>query len=125
MIKAVLDTNVLVSALLSISGVPNQVLRQAGQTYQLFISCEILEGVESVLRRPRIQRRTQLAEDEVRAFSVVVQTVANIVENPPLLQVIENDPDYNAILACAVGAKADYLVSGDAHLKQLESYMGI
>jgi len=51
MLKAVLDTNVLVSALLSNNGIPNQVLRQAKVVYQLFISQEILEEVREVLLR--------------------------------------------------------------------------
>ena len=125
MLKAVLDTNVLVSAFLSDAGVPNQVLRQAGQAYQLFISNEILEEVKRVLRRPRIQERAQLTEDKIRAFLAAIQRVADVVENPPSLWIIEDDPDDNFTLGCALGAHADYLVSGDIHLKRLESYKGI
>ena len=125
MLKVVLDTNVLVSAFLSDSGVPNQVLRQAAQTYQLFISHEILGEVESVLRRPRIQERAQLTECGVQVFLAAIQRVADVVENPPPLQVIEDDPDDNVILSCALGAGADYLVSGDIHLRRLRSHKGI
>jgi putative PIN family toxin of toxin-antitoxin system len=125
MLKTVLDTNVLVSALLSEAGIPNQVLRQAGLTYQLFISNEILEEAEEVLHRPRIRERGQLTEDRIRQFLAILQTVAGIVPNPPSLQVIEDDPDDNIILGCALGAQADYLVSGDMHLKRLGSYEGI
>jgi len=125
MLKAVLDTNVLISALLSESGVPDQVLRRAGLSYQLFISDEILEEVEKVLRRPRIRRRGQLTEDKIREFLTTLQAVADIVRNPPSLQVIEDDPDDNIVLGCAIGAQTDYLVSGDAHLKRLSSHEGI
>ena len=38
---------------------------------------------------------------------------------------IEDDPDDDLILGCAVGAKADYLVSGDTHLRKLRDYKGI
>ncbi len=125
MLKAVLDTNVLVSALLSAGGIPNQVLRQAGLTYQLFASDKILEEAEEVLRRPRIRERGQLTEDKIREFLAILQTVADIVPDPPSLQVIEDDPDDNIILGCALGAQADYLVTGDMHLKRLGSYEGI
>lgn len=123
--KVVLDTNVLVSAFLSNAGVPNQALLQAGITYQLFISYDILEEVERVLRRSRIQRRVQLLGDEIRVFLAAIQSVADVVENPTPLRVIEDDPDDDLILGCAVGAKADYLVSGDTHLRKLRNYRGI
>lgn len=89
MLRAVLDTNVLVSALLSSAGVPNQVLRQAGQSYQLFTSREILEEVGSVLRRPRIQKGAKLTEGKIQAFLFAIQMVADVVEDLPSLQVIE------------------------------------
>jgi len=125
MLKAVLDTNVLVSALLSNNGIPNQVLRQAKVVYQLFISQEILEEVMEVLLRPRIQRKILLTEEGIQSFLSAIQKVAEMVENLPSLQIIENDPDDDVILACAVKANADYLVSGDIHLRQIGSYKGI
>jgi len=125
MLKAVLDTNVLISALLSSDGIPNQLLRQAKRTYQLFISREILEEVRDVLLKPRIQRKMSLTEDKILAFLSTIQRVAIVVENPPLLPIIEDDPDDDVILACSLEAKVDYLVSGDIHLKRIGSYKGI
>jgi putative PIN family toxin of toxin-antitoxin system len=125
MLKAVLDTNVLISALLSSDGIPNQLLRQAKLTYQLFISREILEEVRDVLLKPKIQRKMSLTEDKIRAFISTIQRVAIVVENPPLLPIIEDDPDDDVILACSLEAKVDYLVSGDIHLKRIGSYKGI
>ena len=125
MLKAVLDTNVLVSAFLSRSGVPNQVLRQAGQSYRLFISQVILEETDRVLHELNIQKRGKLIEEEIQDFLNSLYTVAGVVENPPSLRVIKDDPDDDAILACAVAAQVDYLVSGDVHLKRLKGYKGI
>ena len=125
MIKAVLDTNVLVSALLSGDGVPNKILRLAGPTYQLFICQEIMEEAREVLLRPRIQKRISLNKDKVNAFLSTIQKVAKVMEDLPSLQVIDDDPDDNVILACALKANADYLVSGDIHLKQLGRYEGV
>jgi putative PIN family toxin of toxin-antitoxin system len=125
MLKAVLDTNVLISALLSSDGIPNQLLRQAKLTYQLFISREILEEVRDVLLKPKIQRKMSLTEDKILAFLSTIQRVAIVVENPPLLPIIEDDPDDDVILACSLEAKVDYLVSGDIHLKRIGSYKGI
>lgn len=125
MLKAVLDTNVLVSALLSNEGIPNQVLRQAKRTYQLFISREILEEARDAFLKPRIQRKITLPEDKIQVFLSSIQRISIVVENLPSLQVIEDDPDDNVILACAMKAKVDYLVSGDNHLRKLGSYKGI
>jgi putative PIN family toxin of toxin-antitoxin system len=122
MLKAVLNTNVLVSALLSSEGIPNQVLRQAKRTYQLFISQEILDEARDTLLKPRIQRKIMLPEDKIQVFLSSIQRVAIVVENLPSLQIIEDDPGDNVILACALKAQVDYLVSGDAHLRKLGSY---
>ena len=121
----VLDTNVLVSAFLSRSGTPNQILRLARRSYQLFISREILEETNRVLHELNVQKRGKLDEEDIQEFLNSLYAVAGVVENLPALQVIEADPDDDPILACAVGAQADYLVSGDVHLKQLEAYEGI
>jgi predicted nucleic acid-binding protein len=51
-----------------------------------------------------------------------IQGVADVIDNPPSVDVIKDDPDDNIILGCALGAQADYLVSGDAHLRQLGGY---
>jgi len=123
--RAVLDTNVLVSAFLSRSGVPNQILRQVGQSYKLFISKAILEEAERVLHELNIRKRGKLAEGEIQDFLNSLHAAAFVIENPPSLRVIADDPDDDAILACAVAAQADYLVSGDMHLKRLKSYKGI
>jgi len=121
----VLDTNVLVSALLSGDGVPNKILRLAGPNYQLFICQEIMEETKEVLLRPRIRRRIPLPEDSINAFLSAIQSVAAVIEDLPSIHVIDDDPDDNIILACAIKADADYLVSGDIHLKQLGRYEGI
>lgn len=123
--RAVLDTNVLVSAFLSRGGVPDRVVRQAGVTYQLVLSEDILEETEDVLHEPKIQKRGRFTEAEIDAFVNTLRAIAVVVSDIPSLLVIQDDPDDNLILACAVKAQADYLVSGDAHLKQLKAYQGI
>ena len=125
MLNVVLDTNVIVSAFLSKNGVPNQILRQAGIDYQLFIAFEILEESRRVLNRPKIQKRGRLTKDEILQFLNDLCAIADIVKNLPSLQVIEDDPSDNVILACALEAKADYLVSGDIHLQKLKIYKEI
>ncbi len=124
-IGAVLDTNVIISALLTRGRTPDQVVRQAGLTYQFCTSHELLEEIEGVLHEPKIQKRSGMTEAEMSAFLTNLRSVAVVVEALPALQVIKDDPDDDLILACAVKAQADYLVSGDTHLLQLQTYEGI
>ena len=123
--RVVLDTNVLISAFLSRSGIPNQILRQVGQSYRLFIGKAILEETERVLHEPNIRKRGKLTEGDIQDFLNSLRAAAFVIENMPSLRVIEDDPDDDAILACALAAQADYLVSGDMHLRRLKSYKGI
>ena len=47
------------------------------------------------------------------------------VNDPPAVEVVEEDPDDDKFIACALALEADYIVSGDSDLLTLESYMGI
>ena len=58
-------------------------------------------------------------------YLLYLRHIAIMIANPPTLNVIKADPKDNMILACAFGAQADYLVSGDTHLKNLKHYQGI
>ena len=48
-----------------------------------------------------------------------------VIEEPPCEPVIREDPDDDRILACALAAKAAFIVSGDTHLLHLRNYAGI
>ena len=53
------------------------------------------------------------------------KTLARLVVPVPIAPVVEADPDDDAVLACAVAAQAEVIVSGDSDLLALESYEGI
>lgn len=126
MLRAVLDTNVLVSALLSSSGIPAQILARSGE-YQLLISDVLLDEVRDVLSRKRIRRKYPLTDDDVVRFVALVGVAAEFValDLSRVENVIENDPPDNLILATAVQGRADMLVSGNVHFLQLDSHAGI
>ena len=86
--RVVLDTNVLVSAFLTRMGVPNQILRQIGQSYELFICKAILEEVDRVLHELNIRKRGKLTEEEIQDFLNLLYTAAFMIENPPSLRVM-------------------------------------
>lgn len=124
--KLVLDTNVLVSGLLW-SGPPAGILdRIDAGTDRLFISRPLLLELAEVLARPKFARAFQsLHFDPAEALSAVV-AAAVIVEAKPLPGIVVTaDPADDRVLACAVTAGVDFIVSGDAHLGALREFRGI
>lgn len=124
MLKVVLDTNIYVSALIKRGGKPDQILRLV-ERYRLFCAEAILEEVHRVLHYPRIKRKHKLKEEEIEEHILSIRSIATVYSSLPKVEVIEEDPEDNIILACAAEARADYIVSGDEHLKSLETYRGI
>jgi len=123
-LRAVLDTSVLVAAFLHPAGVNGRVLALAGERYELCLSTAILAEVQKVLSHPRL-RRYGYSEEEVEEFLRALREAAFLVRRWPRIQVIQEDPADDRVLACALAAKADYIVSKDEHLQKLREYQGI
>lgn len=121
MLKFVLDTNVLVSALISTSGNPALLLDKAGESYTLFISKDILKEFEAVISRDKFD----FTDEEINTIIEAVVSFSEVVNPAIKLDVIRSDPDDNKILECAVACDASYIVSGDRHLLELKEYSGI
>jgi putative PIN family toxin of toxin-antitoxin system len=118
---AVADTNVLVSGLL-FGGPPGAVIEAAVEgTYTLALSATILAELEGVLLRAKFG----LHEELVRTLVRDIESVAVVFYPSKSHQVVEDDPADNAIVDCAVEAKANYVVSGDRHLLSLGLTVGI
>ena len=124
--RAVLDTNQFVRALIRTGGVQDRLVRlwRSG-TYELAASPPLLAEIEDVIRRPRLVERYGLTDEGIAMFVRVLRRHA--VMTPGLLDVVvvDDDPDDNMVLACAVEANADFVVSGDRHLLALGSYEGM
>lgn len=123
--RAVLDTNLILSAFLWF-GTPRVLLDQvrAGHV-TLFTSAELLVELRDVLGRRKFARK--LAAFGFTPDQLVAEylTLATAVQAQPLPAAVCLDPDDDAVLACAVAANADIIVSGDRHLLALGSYQGI
>src|SRR5579864_5188434 len=109
MIRVVLDTNIIVSALLQPLGPPAQVFFLAiNCSIQLCISGNVYAEYEEVIRRPRLRR------DE----NVITSTLLTIREKAVWVRPTESirvctDPDDDIFLECAQAARATYLVTGN------------
>ena len=127
MLKAVLDTNVLVSSLLVKAGLPARVVdawRQ--QQYILVTSPDLIAEIRSTLNYPRLRRKYALTEKDVEGLIDLLEHDALVVPGQAQATgVIPADPADEMVLACAVDAEADVIVSGDGHLLALGAYQGI
>ncbi len=126
MIRAVLDANVLISAVLSAKGNPAAILAcwQEGGL-EIVVSEAILREVERVIHYPRIQERYQLSEERIGRFLGLLRRYAILVKPREQIDAIEADPSDNRYLEAALAGEASYVVSGDRHLLDLKRYRGI
>lgn len=123
--RVVLDTNVIASGLLW-DGVPRQLLQAAREKkLQLYTSTTLLLELNDILGRAKFARKiaaAQLPVDQiVERYALLTTVVHPAVITPTILR----DPDDDQVLACALAAQADLIVSGDRHLLELKEYQGI
>jgi len=124
-IKAVLDTNVLVSGLLSTQGPPHQVLDAWLEgRYTLVTSLYLVDELIQVLSYPRIANRFRFAEVEITDILTALLSQAEVIPGQLHLPGATRDPKDDAVVACAVEGEADYIVSGGQDLLVLGEYQG-
>lgn len=121
--RAVLDTNVLISGVIA-TGVPHELLvRGFDHEYQIVVSVETLtEFRETLLKYPE---RFQMSKSEVQKEVETVRYFAEFVDPDQEITAVQADPDDDKFLEAAVAGDVDYLVSGDTHLLEVESFRGI
>jgi len=109
-VRVVLDTNVLVSALLQPQGLPARAFLTAiaGARAQLCVSGDIYTEYEEVLRRPKFNRTEAVIEHTLRT----IRQNGFWVKPPEKVHPC-SDPDDDIFLECAQAARAHYLVTGN------------
>jgi len=126
MLKIVLDTNILVSALINPHGRPAQIIDYVFENkLRLFISPPIVEELERVLSYPKLMKRHGLGREELKEFISDLLSIMLLIQGEETIKVITEDLSDNKYLSCAVSAKADFIISGDVHLLKLGEYRGI
>lgn len=126
MYRVVIDTNVLISGIIQKSGFPYEVVKSwEDGTLVLITSLTMIEEAKKVMEYPKIKKKYALSEDSIKQIVLNLLRYSVVVDNPPTLNVIKEDPEDNKVLSTAIEGKADYMVSGDSHLLNLKSYKGI
>jgi len=127
MIRAVLDANVIVSGVIREAGPPGRLLKlalEAGQ-FMLVASRSVLQEVAEVLWEAKIRRYHQWDQAQLLAFIARLHRHSQMTPGTLQVRVIADDPDDNAVLACAKEGNAAYIVTGDSDLLSLGDYEGI
>jgi putative PIN family toxin of toxin-antitoxin system len=120
--RVVLDTNVLISALIG-TGKPAKFFRNVLQKRaELLTSKPILDEFVDVIARPKFLE--YVGEGEVKDFLQLIVDLSAVVNVRSTVNVLADSND-NSILATAYDGKADYIVSDDRHLLKLKRFRGI
>ncbi len=124
--RVVIDTNVLISGIIQQSGFPFRVVKMwENSSVVLLTSAATIEEAERVLNYPKIKTSYKLTEDDINHVISNLIKYSVLAGNLPGLNIIKEDPEDNYILATAVAGKADYIISGDKHLLELNTFRGI
>ncbi|MCL7452167.1 MAG: putative toxin-antitoxin system toxin component, PIN family [Anaerolineae bacterium] len=119
-IRAVLDTNVLISGLLSEGSPPRWLVDAWLDGRYVLVTCLYqVEEISHVLDYPRIASRLRLSDAEVDLILAALLSQAEVVGGDLRLPGVSRDPKDDPLVACAMEGAADYLVSGDADLLDL------
>ncbi len=119
--RVVFDTNVLVAAFVA-EGICSKLLtRGRKKQFHLIVCPVILQEFDRVL----IKKFSATRNETRSALQIVSEAIHSVVHPSQSVQSVCRDPDDEAILACALEARADYLVTGDVDLLKLKVFKGI
>lgn len=118
---AVFDTNVLIAAIIT-EGVCSKLLRRARAREFSLVSCPF---IITELRRT-LSKKFRLSHNETAsAMEPISEAIEQCIEHDLKITDICRDADDDNIIACAVAAKAAYLVTGDSDLLEIKDYQGV
>jgi putative PIN family toxin of toxin-antitoxin system len=123
--RAVLDTNVLVSALISPGGSSARLLLALRSgAFELIVSPLLLAELREVLQRDKLRR--YVLESEADAYVELIRSEGVVRADPrPSPEPLSADPDDEYLIDLARDARADALVTGDAHLLDLRAIIPV
>jgi len=124
-LRLVADTNTVVSALLW-HGAPHR-LFEAIETEELsfYASRALVDELVDVLARRKLARAVKASGKSATALVAEYQALVQLVQPRALHRPVGRDPDDEAVIACALAAHADLIVSGDQDLLVLKTYRRI
>ena len=123
--RLVLDTNIVISGLLW-NGPPRRLLDAAiSGTVDIYTSAVLITELREALAYPKFASRITANGDAVDRGIGCFMAIANLTAAATIEGTGSTDPDDDHVIACALSAQADLIVSGDAHLLDLKNYQRI
>jgi putative PIN family toxin of toxin-antitoxin system len=121
MLRIVLDTNVLVSAVIS-DGKSRDLLKKGIANQFLIVTSDlILNEFTSVMRRPKFT----VSENELQRTIFALKRTAEVVTVKTKLAIVKDDPKDDMIIETAIDGCADIIVTGDNHLLAVNTFRGV
>ena len=125
-IKCVIDTNVIISAIFNPKGIPGKIIEAWFKHEFLAVTSEfLLQELRRVLHYPHIQRIKLISENEINKFVHDIINISQLIEVSSAIDVVKKDATDNQVLATALDGQVNYIVSGDVHLLDLGDFRGI
>lgn len=117
--KAVIDTNVIISAF-KWGGNPSEIFKRL-ESFEPIISQEQLLELQNAIGYPKLN----LSSQDTEAILNFIKEAFTLVQISGKLDIIKEDPADNVILETAIEHNADYIITGDKHLLKLKKYENI
>ena len=126
MLKVILDANIFVSAVLKPHSHLARIFEWVKEDkIRVVLSGDILSEIEAVLLYPKVRKRHRQTQKEIEEFLKKTVRVSILTQGKIHTDTIKEDPSDNKYLSAALEAKADFIISGDHHLKDLKAFQGI
>lgn len=124
--RVVLDANIYVSALISDKGNPAAIINYwLSGDFDILISQPIIDELLWVTSYERIQKKYRKVKERRLEFAELISQQSVCFEPVKTSSAVTRDESDNIYIECAVEGDAQYIVSGDEHLLELDEYQGI
>lgn len=120
MVRVVVDTNILISALIN-RGKPRKLVLKLLEEHTVILSRQMLAELADVLTRDKFAVKTS----QVDRFLAILVRKSKIATPSSRFKIIKEDPDDDVVLNTAYAGKAQYIVTGDRHLLALKEFKRI
>ncbi|MEA3359515.1 MAG: putative toxin-antitoxin system toxin component, PIN family [Thermodesulfobacteriota bacterium] len=116
-VRAVIDTNIWVSALLNPSGYPARLRKSFEEgVFKVVVSEPILEELADVLQRPRIRKKYDITTEGIEEIITLIEERSEHVLLSGNIEICR-DKDDNFVIETAIKGKAEYIVTRDDDIK--------
>jgi putative PIN family toxin of toxin-antitoxin system len=126
--RVVLDTNVLVSALIKPAGTAGAVVYEvvSNEEHMLLLTTSIVEELNDTLCKPKFHKYKNINAEKIEDWITDLITVSHFIEPQfSYSPIVFADPTDDCFIIAAIEGKADCIVTGDKHLLAFYSYQGI